>query len=54
MAVDAGLINQEFLDVERERLGPTYLMYYECDFNNSSSMWYRLEFFKFVDYEEDM
>ena len=32
MVIDAGLINQEFLDAERERLGPLYPMYYECDF----------------------
>ena len=40
MAVDAGLITQEFLDAERERLGPLYPMYYECDFYNSASTWY--------------
>jgi hypothetical protein len=54
MAVQAGLINREFLDVERERLGPMYLMYYECDFYNSSSTWYRPEYFQYGDYGEDM
>lgn len=34
MAIQAGLITQEFLDVERERLGP---MYYECDFYNCAN-----------------
>ena len=54
MAVDAGLINQEFLDAERERLGPMYPMYYECDFYNSSSTWYKPEYFQYGDYGEDM
>jgi len=43
MAVESGLINQEFLDAEREKLGPLYPMYYECDFYNSSSTWYKPE-----------
>jgi len=51
MAVDAGRINQEFLDVERERFGP---MYYECDLYNSSSTWYKPEYFQYADYGEDM
>ena len=54
MAVDSGLINQEFLDAERERLGPLYPMYYECDFYNSSSTWYKPEYFQYGDYGEDM
>jgi len=54
MAVDAGLMNQEFLDAERERLGPLYPMYYECDFYNSSSTWYRPEYFQYGNYGEDM
>ena len=54
MAVDAGLINQEFLDAERERLGPLYPMYYECDFYNSASTWYKPEYFQYGDYGEDM
>jgi len=54
MAVDAGLITQEFLDAERERLGPLYPMYYECDFYNSSSTWYRPEYFQYGNYGEDM
>jgi hypothetical protein len=54
MAVDAGLITQEFLDAERERLGPMYPMYYECDFYNSSSTWYKPDMFQYGDYGEDM
>ena len=54
MAVDVGLVNQEFRDAERERLGPLYPMYYECDFYNSSSTWYRPECFQYGDYGEDM
>jgi len=51
MAADARRINQEFLDAERERLGS---MYYECDFYNSSSTWYKPEYFQYADYGEDM
>ena len=54
MAVDAGLINPEFLDAERERLGPMHPMYYECDFYNSSSTWYKPEYFKYGNYGDDM
>ena len=54
MAVEAGLINQEFLDAEREMLGPMYLMYYKCDFYNSASMWYKPEYFGCGDYGDDM
>ena len=49
MAVEAGLITQEFLDAEKKRLGPMYSMYYECDFYNSSNTWYKPEFFKYSD-----
>ena len=54
MAVEAGLINQEFLDAERERLGPLYPMYCECDFYNSSSTSYKPEYFQYGEYGEDM
>jgi len=54
MAVDAGLINQEFLDDERERLGPLYSMYSECDFYNSVATWFRPEMFQYGEYGEDM
>ncbi|MDH3780288.1 MAG: hypothetical protein OES15_05465 [Nitrosopumilus sp.] len=54
MTVYAGLINQEFLDAERERLGPLYPMYYECDFYNSSSARYKPEYFQYGDYGENM
>jgi len=40
LAVKSGLITEDFLEGERERLGPMYSMYYECDFYNSSSTWY--------------
>ena len=53
MAIQAGLITQEFLDTERERLGPSYPMYYECDFYNSSTR-YKPEYFQYADYGEDM
>jgi len=46
--------NQEFLDNERELLGPLYPMYYECDFYNSSSVWYKPEYFQYGNYGEDM
>jgi hypothetical protein len=54
MAVESGLINQEFLDAERERLGPLHPMYYECGFYNSASTWYRPEYFQYGNYGEDM
>lgn len=37
--------------INRERLGSLYQMYYECDFYNSASMWYKPEYFQ---YGEDM
>lgn len=49
MAVQAGLISQEFLDAEQQRLGPMYPMYYECDFYNSSTTWYKPELFDYDD-----
>jgi len=51
MAVEAGLISQEYLDGERERLGPMYSMYYECDFYNSASTWYPPDKIVSGDYE---
>ena len=54
VAVDTILITQESLYAERERLGPLYPMYYECDFYNSSSTWYRPEYFQYGNYGEDM
>jgi hypothetical protein len=45
---------KEFLDAEQERLGPLYPMYYECDFYNSSSTWYRPEYFQYGNYGEGM
>src|SRR3990167_5228721 len=39
-AVQAGLIDQEFLDQERIRLGPLYGMFYECEFLNPFTSWY--------------
>jgi len=31
-----------------------YLMYYECDFYNSASTWYKPEYFQYGDYGKDM
>ncbi len=54
VAVEAGLITQDFLDAERERLGPSYAMYYECDFYNSANTWYTKDLFEYDDYGADM
>jgi len=40
MAVDAGLIDQRFLEEEQVRLGPLYPMFYECEFINPFTSWY--------------
>jgi len=47
-AVEAGLITKEFLEGERVRLGPMYGMYYECEFYNSASTWYKPEYFHYT------
>ena len=47
MAVQAGLITQEFLDSEKIRLGPLYGMFYECDFINPYTTWYTPELFEY-------
>jgi len=39
-AVEAGLIDQDFLDAERVRLGPLYPMFYEAEFLNPFTQWY--------------
>ncbi len=54
LAVEAGLITQDFLDAERERLGPAYDMYYACDFYNSANTWYSKDLFQYGKYGEDM
>jgi len=38
-SMQVGLTTQEFLDAERERLGPLYPMYFECDFYNMEIMY---------------
>jgi hypothetical protein len=50
-AVAAGLMKQDFLDAERERLGPLYGQFYECEFLNSSNTWYDEDLFKQGDYD---
>ena len=42
-AVDAGLIDQAFLDQERVRMGALYGMFYECEFLNPFTSWYTKE-----------
>jgi len=49
MAVDAGLITQEFLNQERARLGVLYSQLYECNFLNPFTSWYDESFFKLSD-----
>lgn len=53
-AVQSGLITQEFLDEERERLGALYGQYYECDFINPETSWYENDLFKHDDNLADM
>jgi hypothetical protein len=40
MAVDNGIITQQFLNEERVRLGVLYAQYYECAFLNPYTSWY--------------
>jgi len=47
MAVQAGLMSQDFLDGERERLGVLYGMLYECRFLNPATTWYPSEIFNY-------
>jgi hypothetical protein len=49
MAVDAGIIKQEFLDQERARLGVLYSQLYECNFLNPYTSWYDESYFKVSD-----
>jgi hypothetical protein len=49
MAVDAGLIIQEFLNEQREKMGLLYGQYYECDFLNPYTSWYTEDMFKYSD-----
>lgn len=46
-AVEAGLIDQEFLDQERVRLGVLYGMFYECEFLNPFTSWYTKDMIKY-------
>ncbi len=47
MAVQAGLMTEEFLESERERLGVLYGMLYECWFLNPATTWYPSEIFNY-------
>ncbi|MCZ6582881.1 MAG: hypothetical protein O6761_06895 [Thaumarchaeota archaeon] len=47
LAVQAGLMTQEFLDSERERWGVLYGMLYECKFLNPATTWYPSELFNY-------
>jgi len=47
MAVQAGLMTEEFLEGERERQGVLYGMLYECKFLNPATTWYPTEMFKY-------
>jgi len=39
-AIEAGVMTEEFFTGERERLGPRFGQYYECEFLNPSNTWY--------------
>lgn len=49
VAVEAGLITQDFLNHQRERLGIRYGQYYECEFLNPYNTWYDDSLFKYDD-----
>jgi hypothetical protein len=49
MAVDNGLITQEFLNQERARLGVLYSQLYECNFLNPYTSWYDDSYFNLSD-----
>lgn len=42
-AIAAGLMTQEFIDGERQRLGVQFSEKYECEFLNASNVWYPKE-----------
>jgi len=46
-AVTAGVMEEEFFLGERERLGPRFGQYYECEFLNPSNTWYDDSLFRF-------
>lgn len=46
-AVQAGLIDEEFLEQERVRLGVLYPMFYECEFLNPYTQWYTKDLFQY-------
>lgn len=46
-AVQSGLITQDFLNQQRERLGIQYGQYYECEFLNPFNTWYDESLFKY-------
>ena len=53
-AIQAGVIRPEVIEGEKERLGVMFPMYYECEFFNSASTWYKPEYFVYGDYVVDM
>ncbi|MEX0639788.1 MAG: hypothetical protein WD183_02070 [Nitrosopumilaceae archaeon] len=53
-AVKGGLITQEFLDAEKQRLGTLYGQYYECAFLNPFNTWYDDSLFSFEEDSEDV
>lgn len=48
-AVAAGVIDEEFLEQERERIGVLYPQFYECEFVNPMQSWYEESMFKHDD-----
>ena len=48
-AIEADIITEEFIEGERERLGPEFPVYYECQFQNPSTTWYDKDLFRFSD-----
>lgn len=47
LAVQAGLMTEDFLESERERWGVLYGMLYECKFLNPATTWYPSELFNY-------
>ena len=49
MAIEAGVTEAEFFESERERLGPRFAQYYECEFLNPSNTFYDDSLIKYDD-----
>jgi len=47
MAIESGLMTEEWLEGERERQGVLYGMLYECKFLNPATTWYPTELFHY-------